>query len=299
MPARSARSTTSADVDAARSRWCASTSTCRWQDGAVTDDTRVRAAAPTILELADAGRQGAAARPFRPAEGRAPLDHVAEPMVIGAVAGRARPRGDVHLRGRRRRSSPQTIGILRPGDIAPAREHPLLAGRGEERSRASPRRSPRTAISTSTTPSPPRTAPMRRPRVSPTCCPPTPAARCRPSSRRSTRRSAIRRSRSPRWSAGPRSRPSSTCSSTSSTKVDHLIIGGGMANTFLAARGVDVGKSLCEHDLAAHCRARSSPPPSRPAAPSTCPTTSWWRRNSPPIPPACAPATSTRSPPTR
>ncbi len=32
-------------------------------------------------------------------------------------------------------------------------------------------------------------------------------------------------------------------------KVDHLIIGGGMANTFLAARGVDMGKSLCEHDL--------------------------------------------------
>ncbi len=33
------------------------------------------------------------------------------------------------------------------------------------------------------------------------------------------------------------------------TKVQHLIIGGGMANTFLAANGVDVGKSLCEHDL--------------------------------------------------
>ncbi|MEM7664683.1 MAG: phosphoglycerate kinase [Pseudomonadota bacterium] len=33
-------------------------------------------------------------------------------------------------------------------------------------------------------------------------------------------------------------------------RVQHLIIGGGMANTFLAARGVDVGKSLCEHDLA-------------------------------------------------
>jgi len=32
-------------------------------------------------------------------------------------------------------------------------------------------------------------------------------------------------------------------------KVQHLIIGGGMANTFLAARGVNVGKSLCEHDL--------------------------------------------------
>jgi phosphoglycerate kinase len=33
-------------------------------------------------------------------------------------------------------------------------------------------------------------------------------------------------------------------------KVDCLIIGGGMANTFLAAQGHDVGKSLCEHDLA-------------------------------------------------
>ena len=34
-------------------------------------------------------------------------------------------------------------------------------------------------------------------------------------------------------------------------KVDALVIGGGMANTFLAARGTQVGKSLCEHDLAA------------------------------------------------
>lgn len=33
-------------------------------------------------------------------------------------------------------------------------------------------------------------------------------------------------------------------------KVDTLVIGGGMANTFLAAQGVDVGKSLCEHDMA-------------------------------------------------
>lgn len=38
-------------------------------------------------------------------------------------------------------------------------------------------------------------------------------------------------------------------------RVQHLIIGGGMANTFLAARGVDVGKSLCEHDLAAKAEA--------------------------------------------
>lgn len=38
------------------------------------------------------------------------------------------------------------------------------------------------------------------------------------------------------------------------SKVDMLAIGGGMANTFLAAQGVDVGKSLCEHDLAGTVR---------------------------------------------
>jgi phosphoglycerate kinase len=32
-------------------------------------------------------------------------------------------------------------------------------------------------------------------------------------------------------------------------KVDQLIVGGGIANTFIAAQGYSVGKSLCEHDL--------------------------------------------------
>ncbi len=34
------------------------------------------------------------------------------------------------------------------------------------------------------------------------------------------------------------------------SKVDHLVIGGGMANTFLVAQGFEVGKSLAERDLA-------------------------------------------------
>ena len=38
-------------------------------------------------------------------------------------------------------------------------------------------------------------------------------------------------------------------------KVDRLVIGGGMANTFLNAKGVAVGKSLCEHDMAEAARA--------------------------------------------
>lgn len=39
------------------------------------------------------------------------------------------------------------------------------------------------------------------------------------------------------------------------TKVDALVIGGGMANTFLYAQGVDIGKSLAERDLADTARA--------------------------------------------
>ena len=42
---------------------------------------------------------------------------------------------------------------------------------------------------------------------------------------------------------------------TLSEKVDQLIVGGGIANTFLAAAGKPVGKSLCEHDLIASARA--------------------------------------------
>jgi len=39
------------------------------------------------------------------------------------------------------------------------------------------------------------------------------------------------------------------------TKVEALVIGGGMANTFLAAQGLPVGKSLCEHTLGETARA--------------------------------------------
>jgi phosphoglycerate kinase len=38
------------------------------------------------------------------------------------------------------------------------------------------------------------------------------------------------------------------------SRVDQLIIGGAMANTFLNAKGVAVGKSLCEHDMAESAR---------------------------------------------
>ena len=42
---------------------------------------------------------------------------------------------------------------------------------------------------------------------------------------------------------------------TLADKVDQLVVGGGIANTFLAASGKPVGKSLCEHDLIAAAQA--------------------------------------------
>ncbi|MFV0431436.1 MAG: phosphoglycerate kinase [Alphaproteobacteria bacterium] len=37
-------------------------------------------------------------------------------------------------------------------------------------------------------------------------------------------------------------------------KVDYLVVGGGMANTFLNAKGIDIKGSLCEHEMAEECR---------------------------------------------
>jgi len=37
-------------------------------------------------------------------------------------------------------------------------------------------------------------------------------------------------------------------------KVDYLFLGGGMANTFMYAQGIEVGKSLCEKDMADEAR---------------------------------------------
>ena len=42
---------------------------------------------------------------------------------------------------------------------------------------------------------------------------------------------------------------------TLSEKVDQLVVGGGIANTFLAASGKPVGNSLCEHDLVPEAKA--------------------------------------------
>jgi phosphoglycerate kinase len=81
-------------------------------------------------------------------------------------------------------------------------------------------------------------------------------------------------------------------------KVDHLIIGGGMANTFLAARGVAVGKSLCEHDLT-DTALEILDAADRANCTVHLPYDVVVAKEFAPNPPSSAPATSTKSPPTR
>ncbi len=62
-----------------------------------------------------------------------------------------------------------------------------------------------------------------------------------------------------------------------------IVIGGGMANTFLAAQGYPVGKSLCEHDLAANRQGHHRHGQGKGTAPCCCPSMLWSPRNSRPI----------------
>ena len=68
-------------------------------------------------------------------------------------------------------------------------------------------------------------------------------------------------------------------------KVDVLIIGGGMANTFLAALGKDIGKSLAERDLVGDRARHPGQGEGERAARSCCRSMPWWRRNSRPTHP--------------
>ena len=86
------------------------------QDGSVTDDTRVRASAPTILELADAGAKVLLLAHFgRPKGARDPNQSLSRVIdAVQNVLGRevmycSEIAGDIVK---------QTVAILRPGDIA-------------------------------------------------------------------------------------------------------------------------------------------------------------------------------------
>ena len=161
MSLRSAPSTT--PTSKASACCCASTSTCRCENGKVTDATRIERVAPTITRDRRQGRQGHPAGAFRPAQG--PRSE--------AIAGAGR--GGAGASDRAGRSlSPRTASARSPtrrsprcsrGDILCLENTRFHEGEEKNDRGTSSPSWPSSATSMSTTPSPPRIARMPRPRA--------------------------------------------------------------------------------------------------------------------------------------
>jgi phosphoglycerate kinase len=216
------------------------------QDGAVTEDTRVRAVAPTILELADKGAKVLLLAHFGRPKGNRVADQSLS-MVIGAVEkvlGREvmfvpEIAGDIVA---------QAVGILQPGGIACLENTRFWAG--EEKN--DPELAKAIAANGDFYVNDAFSAAHRAHASTEGLAHllPSYAGRSMQAELEALGK-ALDAPEKPVAAVVGGAKVSSKLDVLKHlvTKVDHLIIGGGMANTFLAANGVDVGKSLCEHDL--------------------------------------------------
>jgi len=217
------------------------------QDGAVTDDTRIRASMPTILELADAGAKVLLLAHFgRPKGERVSTQSLS--MVVGAVQDVLgcevmfvpEVAGDVVK---------QAVGILRDGDIAILENTRFW--KGEEKN--DPELAKAIAANGDFYVNDAFSAAHRAHATTEGLAHVLPAYAGR--SMQAELEALERALGNPERPVAAVVGGAKVSSKLDVLKhlvgqVDHLIIGGGMANTFLAAKGVDVGKSLCEHDLA-------------------------------------------------
>ena len=259
------------------------------EEGRVTDATRIERIVPTVERHPRQGRQAGAAGAFRPAQGQTGAGDEPAGDAAGA-GGKAGPAGAFIERPTR-----AEIDALPAGTVV-LLENTRFSPMEETNDPQMAEASPRWAMSIATMPFPPSHRAHASTEGVAHHLPPAPGARWRRSFRRWKRRSATR---APRRGGGGRrqglhqARPSGQLVG----RVDHLIIGGGMANTFLAAQGIDVGKSLAEHDMAATARTILKRPRAA-AAPCTCRSISSWRATSPRTPRA-RPCPSTPAPPMR
>jgi phosphoglycerate kinase len=218
------------------------------QDGSVTDDTRVRASAPTILELAEKGAKVLLLAHFgRPKGERVSTMSVSMTLdAVQAVLGKEvmfvpEVAGDVVK---------QAIGILRPGDIAMLENTRFW--KGEEKN--DPELARAIAANGDIYVNDAFSA-AHRAHASTEGLAHLLSAYAGRSMEAELKAldAALGEPVRPVAAVVGGAKVSSKLDVLTHlvTRVDHLIIGGGMANTFLAARGVNVGKSLCEHDLAA------------------------------------------------
>jgi phosphoglycerate kinase len=218
------------------------------QDGAVTDDTRVRAAAPTILELAGKGAKVLLLAHFGRPKGER-VSTMSLSMVVDCLQS---------VLGKEVMFVPeiagpvvaQSVGILRPGDIAVLENTRFW--KGEEKN--DPELVKAIAENGDFYVNDAFSAAHRAHASTEGLAHVLPAYAGRSmQAELEALEKALGKPVKPVAAVVGGAKVSSKLDVLKHlvTKVDHLIIGGGMANTFLAARGVDVGKSLCEHDLKA------------------------------------------------
>ena len=217
------------------------------QDGAVTDDTRIRAAMPTIIALADKGAKVLLLAHFgRPGGERSSVLSLS--MVVGAVS---------QVLGREVMFCPeiagpvvaQTIGILSPGDIAVLENTRFW--QGEEAN--DPGLAKAIAANADFYVNDAFSAAHRAHVTTEGLAHVLPAYAGRAmQAELAALETALGDPQRPVAAVVGGAKVSSKLGVLTHLvgQVDHLIIGGGMANTFLAAKGVAVGKSLSEHDLA-------------------------------------------------
>jgi phosphoglycerate kinase len=216
-------------------------------DGAVTDDTRIRASMPTILELADAGAKVLLLAHFgRPKGDRVSTQSLS--MVVGAVE---------NVLGREVMFVPevagdivkQAIGILRPGDVAILENTRFWPG--EENN--DPAWVKAIAANGDFYVNDAFSAAHRAHATTEGLAHVLPAYAGRSmQAELEALEKALGAPERPVAAVVGGAKVSSKLAVLKHLvgQVDHLIIGGGMANTFLAAKDLDVGKSLCEHELA-------------------------------------------------
>jgi len=216
------------------------------QEGAITDDTRLRAALPTILELADKGAKVLILAHFGRPKGRKSPD-LSLSLVTRALS--LLLKRDVQfIPDCQGEAAAAGIAVMRPGDIALLENTRFLPG--EEKN--DPALADAMAALADLYVNDAFSAAHRAHASTEGVAHRLPAFAGRSMERElDALEAALGMPEKPVAAVVGGAKVSTKLAVLENlvARVDHLIIGGGMANTFLAARGISVGKSLCEHDL--------------------------------------------------
>ena len=216
------------------------------ENGVVTDATRIERMAPAIVEIADKGGKVILLSHFGRPKGRDPKDSL---KPVGAELARILKRPVKFADDCVGEAAERAVAAMKPGDILcleNTRFHPgeekndpafVAAARQARRHLGERRLLGR------------RTARTPRPKASAMCCPPTPGAPLQ--AELEAFEKVLDKPQRPLAAIVGGAKISTKLDLLGNLlrKVDVLIIGGAMANTFLLALGKKVGKSLVEHDL--------------------------------------------------